>query len=858
MVLATKCGLVWHTTKGNHFFDYDGKPVHRHLGAESIAYELEQSLKRLGTDHVDLYITHWQDPTTPIAETMEALQKLKQQGKIRAIGASNLSPQELEAYVAVGGLDARGGELTCTGGLDAIQEEYSMVKRDIEATLLPTCRQHGVSMLSYSSLALGLLSGTHRPGPSLRRRRPAQGQPALLGRQPAESRRADARHRACGRGAWRDAGTDRHRLDAAAARNHLCAVRRAQSRPGARERRSRAHPAFVGRNQRHRRGDTAPSDRPRRLTVIRLPKHTGTAAQAADSRAMPEQRQQDLDRMRRDGAFDVVVLGGGINGIGVYRELALQGLRVLLVERNDFCSGCSAAPSRMIHGGLRYLENGEFGLVWESLRERDALLANAPHMVRPLPTTIPIKSLFSGMMNGAVGFFGLSGRPASRGALPIKIGLMLYDWITRHRRRLPRHQFRGARSTLAIWPALSPELRFSATYHDAWISHPERMGIELILDTQRLSPGSIALNHAELRPQAGGFTVTDRTTGEKLPVSARAMVNATGAWLDESLALLADGSPASEPFVSGTKGSHLILDHPALHDALGGHMIFFEHADGRVCIVFPYLGKVLAGSTDIRVDGAGARALRAGGARLHPRRAASRLSRHGRRAGARRLQLQRHPAAAAQRPRIHRAHLAQPFRSPPRRRRAAILHGRRQVDHVPRLRRADRRRGAGRTRPGAGGEHAGAGDRRRGRLSRSTGSAGSRTGRASRHRARARRASRRSLRHARRGGAGLLRRDAPTTGRSPRTARSRPARSPSWRDNEFALGLGDVLLRRTPLSIRGIVSTELIRRVAAILADELGWDEEKTTSEVEAFTADLADYHGVSREMLDRRDKGRS
>jgi methylglyoxal reductase len=150
VVLATKCGLVWHTTRGNHFFDYDGKPVHRYLGTESIAHELEQSLKRLGTDHVDLYITHWQDPTTPISETMEALQKLKQQGKILAIGASNLSPQELDAYVAV-------------GGLDAIQEEYSMVKRGIEATLLPTCRRHGVSLLSYSSLALGLLSG--RIGP---------------------------------------------------------------------------------------------------------------------------------------------------------------------------------------------------------------------------------------------------------------------------------------------------------------------------------------------------------------------------------------------------------------------------------------------------------------------------------------------------------------------------------------------------------------------------------------------------------------------------------------------------------------------------------------------------------------------
>lgn len=150
VVLATKCGLVWHTTKGNHFFDYDGQPVHRHLGPESIAYEIERSLERLGTDYIDHYITHWQDPTTPVEETMEALQALKRQGKIRSIGASNVSPGELQAYVA-------------TGGLDAIQEEYSMVRRGIEAMLLPVCRENGVSTLSYSSLALGLLSG--RIGP---------------------------------------------------------------------------------------------------------------------------------------------------------------------------------------------------------------------------------------------------------------------------------------------------------------------------------------------------------------------------------------------------------------------------------------------------------------------------------------------------------------------------------------------------------------------------------------------------------------------------------------------------------------------------------------------------------------------
>lgn len=150
VVLATKCGLVWHSQQGNHFFDYEGKPVHRYLGKDAIIYEVEQSLKRLQVDCIDHYITHWQDPTTPIEETMEALEALKTQGKIRSIGASNTSVADVEAYIAA-------------GQLDAIQEEYSMVRRDIENTLLPVCQKAGVAALSYSSLALGLLSGKMTP-----------------------------------------------------------------------------------------------------------------------------------------------------------------------------------------------------------------------------------------------------------------------------------------------------------------------------------------------------------------------------------------------------------------------------------------------------------------------------------------------------------------------------------------------------------------------------------------------------------------------------------------------------------------------------------------------------------------------
>jgi len=151
VVIATKCGLNWHSGKGNHFFDQDDKPVHRYLGADGIAYEVEQSLRRLGTDHIDLYITHWQDPTTPIAETVAALEKLKAAGKIRAIGASNVNAEELRQYVTA-------------GQLDAIQERYSMIDREIESTLLPITRQQNVATLSYSSLALGLLTGSIDPG----------------------------------------------------------------------------------------------------------------------------------------------------------------------------------------------------------------------------------------------------------------------------------------------------------------------------------------------------------------------------------------------------------------------------------------------------------------------------------------------------------------------------------------------------------------------------------------------------------------------------------------------------------------------------------------------------------------------
>lgn len=317
-------------------------------------------------------------------------------------------------------------------------------------------------------------------------------------------------------------------------------------------------------------------------------------------------REETLDGLRRSPRVDVCILGGGINGLSVFRELALQGVNVLLVEKHDYCSGASAALSRMVHGGLRYLENGEFSLVRESLAERDRLLRNAPHYVAPLQTTVPVFDVFSGLANGIVRFLGLTRRPSRRGAVAIKAGLGIYDFLTRKRALMPRHQFRGRRATLEKWPALNPAVRSSATYYDAWVSHPERIGIELLRDGLSAGSEARALNYAEIERLDGGrFLLKDGIDGGAVEIEPSLVVNATGGWIDIANAALFPTARRPAPLMGGTKGSHLIIDNPALFDMLDGHMIYYENEDGRICILFPYLGKVLVGSTDIRVDDPG-------------------------------------------------------------------------------------------------------------------------------------------------------------------------------------------------------------------------------------------------------------
>lgn len=292
--------------------------------------------------------------------------------------------------------------------------------------------------------------------------------------------------------------------------------------------------------------------------------------------------------------FDAVIIGGGINGCGTFRDLCLQGLKVLLLEREDFCAGASQASSRLMHGGLKYLETGEFRLVRESLTERNMLLATAPHYVQPLECLVPVRSTFGGILGSAGRFLRLKTTLKDRGFLITALGLTLYDIYGRTLQAMPGHQMLTRGALRRQFPRLSRRLTGAGVYFEAHVTHAERLGLELVLDGEAASPGSQALNHADVLGAEAGV-IRFSHGGAHRAVRARSIVNAGGAWIDKVNASL--GLPTR--LMGGSKGSHLVLRHPELLAALRGRMIYFGTPDGRVNLVYPFADHVLVGATDI-------------------------------------------------------------------------------------------------------------------------------------------------------------------------------------------------------------------------------------------------------------------
>ena len=279
--------------------------------------------------------------------------------------------------------------------------------------------------------------------------------------------------------------------------------------------------------------------------------------------------------------YDLIVIGAGINGAAIAREAALAGLSVLLLEQGDLGSGTSAASTRLIHGGLRYLEHAEIGLVYESLHERERLLRHAPHLVAPLGLYLPIY------------------RASRRKRWQIRAGMWLYDLLSLGK-SVPHHRMLGEAELLEALPGLASDgLLGAAYYYDAQISFPERLIVELVRDA--VAHGAALQTHARVtridvvakRARGVEWRASDGTLGR---AAAQRIVNATGPWVDSVV-----GELASRKLLGATKGSHLVCQP---FPGAPAHAVYAEAAaDARPFFVVPWNGLYLIGTTDERFAG---------------------------------------------------------------------------------------------------------------------------------------------------------------------------------------------------------------------------------------------------------------
>jgi glycerol-3-phosphate dehydrogenase len=283
--------------------------------------------------------------------------------------------------------------------------------------------------------------------------------------------------------------------------------------------------------------------------------------------------------------FELIIIGAGINGAGVARDAALRALRVLILDKGDVAGGTTSWSTRLIHGGLRYLEHGEIGLVRESLRERERLLHIAPHLVRPLPLLLPIY------------------RGDRRGRLLIRAGMIGYDVLS-DGKSLPGHHMLDRNTTLGRAPGLAESgLLGAALYHDAQVEYAERLALENALDARAHGAEIRTYRQVDevLRDdgRVAGVAGRDVLTGEPFRYAARVVVNVAGPWVDEVL----DGSSLRRRsrLIGGTKGIHVVIEPfpGAPRDALYAE----ARQDGRPFFIIPWNDLYLVGTTDTRYDG---------------------------------------------------------------------------------------------------------------------------------------------------------------------------------------------------------------------------------------------------------------
>lgn len=314
-----------------------------------------------------------------------------------------------------------------------------------------------------------------------------------------------------------------------------------------------------------------------------------------------------------DESPHVLVVGAGINGAAVARELILNGVSVTIVDANDIAFGATSRSSRLIHGGLRYLERGDVRLVFESLRERAILLRIAPQFVQPLRLQIPVRRRCGGLIWGLLTLLGCERtwigklwlrccpNAKERGLWVIGMGLRIYDWLAARSgdQETPTHSVTSIVVTQTR--QFDSSIRWLCEYSDAQISFPERFVVTLLADAQRVAQqqdlACEILTHTIAQFSGSQVWLHDRL-GQSQPklLSPTIVINATGAWGD---ATLADWNVVAQKLFGGTKGSHFVTTNAELRNAIGMNGLYAEAADGRLVFILPFGPKqTLVGTTD--------------------------------------------------------------------------------------------------------------------------------------------------------------------------------------------------------------------------------------------------------------------
>ncbi|MEN5300011.1 glycerol-3-phosphate dehydrogenase/oxidase [Brucella sp. TWI559] len=307
-------------------------------------------------------------------------------------------------------------------------------------------------------------------------------------------------------------------------------------------------------------------------------------------------REEALRRLAVKPEFDVLIIGGGVNGVAVQRELALNGVSALLVDQGDFCKGATGASSRMAHGGLRYLENREFKLVAESARERNLLLKYAPHFTKPLEIVVPLSGYIRGLAGSILRFLGFKAANGPLSAASLKGALFLYEFLGRIEKVLPDH--RVSLSRRGFPKSIAARYKVIISYFDARIRNPEALVLEMIADAMQAHANTVCLNHVDWHYDIDGSVVlSDPITGQTASIKPRIIVNATGAWVD----VVNDLLHLKTQYIRPVKGAHVLLRHDELHQRMAGRAFYFDDGTGRMVICYPLDKTILLGTTEIQI-----------------------------------------------------------------------------------------------------------------------------------------------------------------------------------------------------------------------------------------------------------------